>query len=104
MDSLKPVRKQFDRLLDLSNSEGPHTVGILVSYEVQPSTRHDHTVTQLCEISWDASSMVQPIPFWTNPEGKLLRKLMFEVEMTSEGGTPFRPLRWPKGWKPGCEC
>lgn len=85
MESQSPVCKQFERLLGMGDQLIEEQ--FLCSYTTTPSTRKDHTVQQLCTIKWHTRDLEEIVPLWRNRVGKEFRKLEFEIQMTTEGGT-----------------
>lgn len=48
-------------------------------------TRMDHSVSNLCEVTWGRTVSLDSMTRLENPRGKTYYKLEFEIEMTCEG-------------------
>lgn len=52
-----------------------------------PSKRYDRTVKKLCSVHWSKVPDFYSLPTWRNPKGRVIRRLSFDLKMTSNGVT-----------------
>ncbi|KAL6788339.1 hypothetical protein J3E68DRAFT_444939 [Trichoderma sp. SZMC 28012] len=52
-----------------------------------PPARCDETVKRLCDIRWSSVPDFDSLPTWTNPVGRVFRRMSYDVKMTSNGVT-----------------
>ena len=82
----KPVRHTYSQLL-VDKLVSEMTTKIYFSSTLPPPSRLDHTVQKLCNITWAQTIDIETLPTWTNPLGKVYRKLKYDIEMICDQGT-----------------
>ncbi|UKZ77425.1 hypothetical protein TrVFT333_005146 [Trichoderma virens FT-333] len=59
----------------------------IYSTENTPSNRCDETVKKLCDVRWSSVPDFDSLPTWINPIGDVIRRIDYDVKMTSNGVT-----------------
>ncbi|EHK15660.1 uncharacterized protein TRIVIDRAFT_228686 [Trichoderma virens Gv29-8] len=59
----------------------------IYSTENAPSNRCDETVKELCDVRWSSVPDFDSLPTWINPIGDVIRRVNYDVKMTSNGVT-----------------
>jgi hypothetical protein len=84
----EPVRHDFYQLWPEDyGSFALYTTSLSFCAAAVPPTWHDDSVRDLCRISWERHVDLSKFSIWMNAEGKRFRKVAFEVEMISDGGS-----------------
>ncbi|KAM6531674.1 hypothetical protein FSOLCH5_001128 [Fusarium solani] len=78
----QPVRESFHRLF--SSHIGQVANDIYCTSTFPPPSRMDYTVRRLCEVTWNRNVSAESLPKWTNKIGKVLHKLVYNIEMVCE--------------------
>ncbi|KAL6828349.1 HSP70 family [Trichoderma camerunense] len=81
----KPVIKSFCQ--DLAKPTKTVQTNIIYSTASTPPARCDETVKRLCDVRWSTVPDFDSLPTWTNAIGQVIRRINFDVKMTSNGVT-----------------
>ncbi|CAM1506541.1 Fc.00g061820.m01.CDS01 [Cosmosporella sp. VM-42] len=86
LDANEPIRSEFWQ--DLESPGDVVEIELVVSDALQPPKRKDATVTSLCNIRLSRiPGNFQALPSWTNTEGRLYRRLQYELRIVCTGAS-----------------
>ncbi|KAK1250373.1 hypothetical protein MKX08_010376 [Trichoderma sp. CBMAI-0020] len=79
----KPLEQGFSQ--DFESPASQIVTNLIYSSSLQPSERCDETVKDLCQIRWSSIPKFDDLPTWTNNKGRVIRRLLYLIKMTSNG-------------------
>lgn len=74
-----PFHQDFEEPMESVSTD------LIYSNAINPSSRCDETVKELCQVRWSSVPKYEELPSWKNSKGRLLKRLTYTIKMTSNG-------------------